>query len=349
MSSNPPARTVLLRYLLTLLGYDLDLPQVFLDEARGRVRHALRSCAGFRRQFRERAELGRSDAVSDDMHANADLRIDMFSMLYFDLALQLSDGNLPSVLGDAQGLLGFYCDDAALPPRPVLLAMLEELECLRERLTPQMVRRVVSETDFDSEAWLACLEAFTPGRHEILARWKGGSSTRLQCLSQADTWVALVDPTKPERPEGIATATNTKKQGYLAPLHIALCAVDSPDTPEAEAEAFSVHFYPSLLTALDHYSSYLSVGQEPGTLGWWQTLDTAEAWAADHYAAALGSRNDRRGRLLGPHVARWDLALPPALASSDALPQPVRGGSHGAAFSLCLMQAIARAHVRNPV
>ncbi len=330
---NPPSQTSwsFLQVLIALLAHGLD--RSYLGHARGLATHDLAGgLAHFQKQFRGRQ--ARPQTLDPD--AQADSRIDLYSMLYLDMALKLSDGTEPVNDAGHANLSGCY-NGLALPSSSVLVAMVEELRCIRHRLTLSLARGAVTagHQHFDPDL-VACLAAFTPGRREILADWEDGPSTKLRRIACSDTWVAIqLNP-----PQGT---------GYLAPLHIALCTLDSSALRSADgSEDFKVDLYPSLLTALNHFSSYVMVSEPEDAPSWWVTLDQAAIWAARCYAA-LVDESSSPTPLQGCHVARWDMPLPLPLAEAEGSPEPVRGGSHGAAFSLCLMQAIARAHFAKTV
>lgn len=147
-----------------------------------------------------------------------------------------------------------------------------------------------------------------------------------------------------------SSADNSDQDAEIAPLHLWLVRV--PQDPSAsvlqanEGSPFRVYLFPSLLSALDLYSSLGSSSTEPG---WWQTLDLVEKWATDEYARTLAATAPSTLPLTGTYLARWHVArsaaAPAANDRSSCYSGVVRGPSHGAAFAMGLLQAIARAQL----
>ncbi len=292
------------------------------------------SSADMFRKFRSRCG-SRVDLKDRGLHATADPRFDLYGMLYLDMALQFSrasfrEGN-PHEFQSGR-LVGGYAS-GVLPSIAVQAAMWAELVRASAALSSMVQAHSIGSGTpaWSEDQWVPALAAFTPGRSRPQATWEG-SAAGLRKLSTSDTWIALVDESSPE---------NSDKPAYLAPLHLALCRTDVDADADSDNEPFAVSFYPSLLTALDYYSDIVRGQKREGALGWWKTLDAVEDWVASNYAQTLRAHPDTRQPLRGHHVARWDLARPIQPGGSPV----VEGGSHGAAFALCLMQAVARAHV----
>ena len=142
---------------------------------------------------------------------------------------------------------------------------------------------------------------------------------------------------------------NVTEEAEIAQLHVSL--IDPGTQAEGISEgAFSVRFFPSLLSSLDLYSS---LGAADANAGWWGTLDLAEEWATAEYQRAANLASQDRLLLRGRHLARWHVArsvrAQPGTDDEVCYSNVVSGSSHGAAFSLGLMQSIARAHAGWPL
>jgi hypothetical protein len=333
-----PRHNLLQTFGCLLLGAD-TYPAPFVKEAVDLATWAIGSAKRYRRCRLNKKQLGYGLAEDRYEHLGESDRMDLHGRVYLDLALQFRLGEFhgrPVTEFMTMPLGGRYVEQPPLAP-DVLRAMRAELWRAHEALVEQgsasprggggCVMPVL-------QSLVAALAAFTPDRTRPKAGWSPGRTAALRCLSTSDSWVSLVDDE--------ATPSGERRPAQMVPLHVALSRpADGQPPPVSDGEPFGISWYPSLLSSLEYFSS--PAVDTHGALGWWATLDAGAAWACGHYAKLTSHRQDSRESLKGRHVARFDLALAGPAMDRDGLVQVVGGASHGAAFALCLMQAVARA------
>lgn len=334
-----PRHRLLQTFGCLLAGAD-TYPAAIVDAAVDLAAWATGSAKRYRLCRRRESDLGYGLEAARYEHLGEIDRMDMHGRLYLDLALQF---RLEECHGRsfaefvAMRLRGGY-EEQPLPPPEVMHAMRAELwrahEALVE-LSSAIPRGGGGRVEPEPQTLITALAAFTPDRARPKAGWSPGRTAALGCLSTSDSWVALVDDE--------TTPDSGPSSAQVVPLHVALSrpAYGQPPAND-DAEPFSMTWYPSLLSSLEFFAS--PAAETQGAPGWWATLDAASLWACSHYAELLSQRRDMRQALRGRHVARWDLAQPVPTLDKNGLATVVGGSSHGAAFALCLMQAVARAH-----